>query len=210
MKICICGWYFHAPLLDTIRESGYSAFVVKNREGDARGIPSEIADAMSATGGRGLDFGAYQQYLMKHGGDADDVLFLQDDGEISPEALGQIAALREREGIDQAFIFRDEYEEFVNKGHSGRAFWMRASLVEEFRRAGGFDVDWANTGNTEGRQANFGVYHFAERMSRNPKCRWVAIVPGAQMGRRGWIPSQPYQYKRMEGQEGVVTPQSIL
>jgi hypothetical protein len=210
MKICICGWYFYTPFLKTIRDSPYSAYVVKNREGDTCDLPGEMSDRMSETGGRGLEFGAYQQYLMKHWDGSSDVLFMQDDGTITPEALMDIENLAHRRDIDQAFLFRDEYEEFVNGGHSGRAFWMRANVVGKFKAAGGFEVDWDNTGNTEGRQANGMIHAFAKTMSSNYRCGWIGIIPGLQMGRRGWIPNQPWQYKRMEGQHGLVTPESIL
>jgi hypothetical protein len=181
-----------------------------NRKGDAQGIPSEISDSMSDTGGRGLEFGCYQQYLAKHWDGVSDMLFMQDDGIMTPKALADIAKLTERQQINQAFIFRDEYEEYVTGGQSGRAFWVRGSLLAEIKLAGGFPVDWDNCGDTTGRQANAAIHTFAAMLRHKPSCCWVAIVPEAQMGNRGWISNKTYQYKRTKGQKGLVTPESVL
>lgn len=199
MNICVSGWYFHAPLLEAIARSGYLAFVVKHRDRDTFGIPSVMTpDA------KGLEFGCYQQYLMEHwnGGD---VLFMQDDGEIHGNALSDIEALHMKADIDHAWIFRDEYEEFVNSGMSGRAFWCRASLLEKLKASGGFDVDWTNEKDTQGRRGNYGVGMLKTRLADDPRCNWTAIVPGLQMGRRGWISTKSYQYKRLSA--GMVTPE---
>ncbi len=213
MKICVCGWYFHRPLLELVRDSRFEAFIVKNREGDTCGIPSALSTSVVETGvARGLDFGPYQDYLMHHWDGQSDVLFMQDDGMMTPQALEDIFDLSNNKDIDQAFIFRDEYEEFVNGGHHGRAFWMRANVMAKFKGAGGFEVDWDNTGNLVGRQANGMVHAFAKTMSVHTRCNWIAIVPGVHMGRRGWFADQPWQYKRSNEQQefGMVTPPSNL
>lgn len=209
MKICIAGWYFYEPLLAAVRESGFTAFVVKNREGDTHGIPSMLSQRMSETGGRGLEFGCYQQYLMGHWDGESDVLFMQDDGEIHGTALDDIAALVDKAEIDHAFIFRDEYEEFMNAGHSGRALWCRGSLLQQIKADGGFLVDWDNCGDTVSRQANYGVHMMSKRMTENRKGNWIAIIPGLHMGRRGWLATKPWQYKRTSAM-GLVTPPSEL
>ncbi len=204
MKICITGWYFHEPFLTAIAASGYETLIVGHRERPTFGLKLVLTPE-----GRGLEFGCFQQYLMEHWDGVSDVLFMQDDGEITGSALDDIAALSEKQEIDQAFVFRDEYEEYFNQGHSGRAIWCRGSWLTWLKASGGFDVDWENLGVTEGKRANYGVGMLALKVDRNPRTSWIAIVPGLQMARRGWISDKCYQYKRTEGHHGIVTPPGL-
>ncbi len=207
MNICISGWYFHRPFLEAIQAAGYPALIVGHRtDRDSCGLP-----IVGTPEGRGLDFGCYQQYLINHWDEQSDVLFIQDDGEITGTALDDIAGLRDKAEIDHAFIFRDEYDEHSNGGHSSRAMWFRSSLLWQIRREGGFAVDWSNIGNTLGYQANWALGAFAQRIADNLRCGWIAIVPGLQMARRGWMATKTYQYKRTaDDQKGIVTPESVL
>lgn len=204
MKICISGWYFHKPLLKAIaRAHFYPALVVGHRKRPTYGLPLVLTPK-----GCGLDFGCYQQYLMNEWDGKSDVLFMQDDGEIHDEgALHDIDRLSTKAEIDHAYIFRDEYDEFANSGHSSRAMWMRGSLLTALKAGGGFSVDWENEGDTKGRQANWALGIFHAEMQTRPKCAWVAIVPGLHMGRRGYIANEAYQYRRTG--EGIVTPEGL-
>ncbi len=205
MKICIAGWYFHPPLLIAIANSPYDAFIVKHREGNTYAVRSVVVE------NHGLEFGCYHHYLMNHWDGTSDVLFMQDDGEFRDlSALADIDALMFKGHIDQAFIFRDEYEEFMNAGHSGRAFWCRGSLLKKLKDSGGFAVDWSNTGNIESREANYAVIEFAKKMRSESRCGWVSIIPGLQMGRRGRLANQPYEFRRTEGQGGLMTSLELV
>lgn len=204
MNICISGWYFHRPLLETIAAAAYPALIVGHRDHETYGL-----EMVRTPEGRGLDFGCYQQYLMEHWDGVSDVLFMQDDGEVTREALDEAEALCIKDQIDQAFIFQNEVEEYVNAGMSGRAFWCRANFLKSWKDSGGFPVDWGNVGNTEGRQANYGVGEFHRRNQGNSRANWIAIIPDFAMGRRGWISNKAWQYKRFS-QGGIVTPEVTL
>lgn len=199
MKIAIAGWHFHPPLLQTIEASGYPALIIGHRRKETHGLPWEPSRT-----GKGLEFACFQQYLMDYWDGESDILFMQDDGELTVAALHEACALEKKSEIDHAWIFRDEYEEFVNGGMSGRAFWCRASLLHRLKSEGGFVVDWENEKST-GQRGNFAVGMLNYRLKPDSRSNWIAIIPEFHMARRGWIANQSYQYKRLS--EGMVTPE---
>lgn len=202
MNICVAGWYFdemfYARLFQFRR--GWDVFAVKHRYGDTQNVHAEFYE------NHGLEFGCYQKYLENHWRGESDVLFLQDDGKVyDPKCFIGIEAFRDSP-FDQSFIFNNEYEEFVNMGRHGRAFWCRGSWLKTFKEAGGFNVDWANTGDIDSPAANKGIAQFAAQLEGNPRLGWSAIVPGLQMGRRGVVSNQCYQFKRLPEHRGLMSP----
>lgn len=214
MNICIAGWYFREDLLRRLRgwngmdtscrpDKLHDVRIVAHREGNPMGLPMDLEP------NRGLEFGCYASYLEKRWDGVSDVLFMHDDAEIDDiSVLAQIAAMAEQP-MDQIFLFNNEYEEFVNGGHHGRAFWCRGSWLKEFRECDGFRVDWENRGDTESPALNNGIRAFSSKMKQYwpERTGFAAIVPGLHLGRRGWMSDRPYIYKRTT--PGLMTPQEV-
>lgn len=192
MKICICGWYYRPKFLQAIKESGYEAFVVQHRPGDTHGIPSAMHPNL------GLEFGAYRQYLENHWDGVSDVLFLHDDTELPDiDALKDIEGLAGR-GVEQAYIFHDENEEYINGGAHGRGIWIRADMLARLK--GDFPADLNNGGVNIGVQAQNGIIAFHERLKTLGKNTIVcAIVPQIRFGHRGRIHTEMFVYRKTDG-----------
>lgn len=193
MKICIAGWYFRPKFLDKMyraRIAGFDAFMIKHREGDSRGVPSQLYPNY------GLEFGAYRQYVENHWDKQSDVLFLHDDTEISDavSTLGAIESLNER-GVDHAYIFPDETHEYVNGGCHGRGMWIRGSILKQI--ATNFPADMHNDGINIGTIAQKGILEFHERIMECSKNTGViAIVPQIVFGHRGRIHEEMFVYRK--------------
>ncbi len=198
MSICICGWYFNESFLKTVAASGYSAFVVKHREGDTQGIPSALYE------NRGLEFGAYRDYILNHWDGESDVLFMHDDTEIiDPQALYHVTSLRGG-SIDHAYIFSSQYEELVNGGAHGRAMWMSRDLIIAIKDS--FPVDEENHGENIGPRAQKGIVDFHKRVTaESPNTGLAAIIPGFSLGHRGHLNNKVWVFKRTN-----TTPGNIL
>ena len=197
MKICIVGWHYRASFLKKLAECHFKVFVIQHREGDTQGIPAKLYE------NRGLEFGAYQQYLDNHWDGISDVLFCHDDVDIQGlNVLDQIETLSDM-NIDHSYIFNNFYEEWANAGCHGRAMWCKASWIKSLQDHGGFPVDLSNTGNTAGKDANKGAWDF-RRMLTGQREGLSAIVPGIEFGRRGWMTEQIFVFKRTN--ELLMTP----
>ena len=194
MKICVSGWYFRPKFLDIVRGCGYDAFVVKHREGDTRGIPSFLHE------NRGLEFGAYKQYVENHWDGESDVLFIHDDTEIT-DLVGfhDVATLRNM-GVEHAYIFQDETHEFVNGGAHGRGMWIRGDVLRKLAQDG-FPADMENVGVNVGLTAQKGILAFHERiMQCGPNTGAIAIVPQFTFAHRGRIHDRMFVYRKQNCQ----------
>lgn len=192
MKICISGWYFRADFLKAIAGSGYEAFVVKHREGDTQGIPSALHE------NRGLEFGAYRQYVENHWNGESDVLFCHDDAEIADLAALKDIELLAGMGVEHCYIFRDEYDEMVNGGAHGRGMWMRGDIIKKL--AEDFPADMDNEGVNIGKVAQKGILMFHRRiMQCGSNTGVITILPQIQFGHRGRIHDRMFVYRKTHG-----------
>lgn len=201
MKICIAGWYFRPTFLDAVAHSGYDAFVVKHREGDTQGLPSKLYPNL------GLEFGAYRQFAENHWDGVSDVLFLHDDTEVSgPEVFSRVEALNAM-GVDHAYIFHDESEEYINGGAHGRAMWIRGSILAELSglhckgaMLTEFPADMDNAGVNVGKVAQVGIFKFHERIKKlSSNTAVIALIPGFRFGHRGRITEDMFVYRKTHG-----------
>lgn len=192
MTICIAGWYYRPSFLNMVRASDYPAFVIQHRDGPTCGIPAALYP------NAGLEFGAYRQYVEHHWDGESDVLFLHDDVELaSPDGLDDVRRLRAM-GVEQAYIFHDENEEFVNGGAHGRGIWIRGDILRKL--AADFPADMANTGVTVGKEAQLGIFAFHRRILECGKnTAAIAIVPQFRFGHRGRIHDAMFVYRKTHG-----------
>lgn len=78
----------------------------------------------------GLEFGAYDHYLRFHWiWHRDDVLFMHDDVKLSDVSFFHKVAARLQDGVDQAFVFRDETRAAANQRWHGRAFFCSSRFL---------------------------------------------------------------------------------
>ena len=166
----------------------YNVFVIKHREGDQCRHDAKLYPNV------GLEFGAYRQYVENHWDGVSDILLCHDDVELSDiSALDAIASLNEM-GVDQAYIFHDENEEYVNSGAHGRAIWIRGSVLKQL--AADFPADMENHGVNVGVVAQEGAIRFHHRILQcSPNTGVIAIVPQFRFGHRGRIHEQMFVYR---------------
>ena len=197
MNICVCGWYFFDGFyseLWKIKEK-YPVFVVAHKNDHFLKI-CELPYAVIPN--TGLEFGAYNHYLMNiwKGGD---VLFTHDDIAILPtikdyeaktdmEIWNEIADLK----VDQAYIFQDREDDIYNAGMHGRMFFMSERLLQWFKDCGGIWSDPLNTGYlTEDRPVhvmgwNMAINVFNERLAHSHmNIRNKLFIPSLALARRG-------------------------
>jgi hypothetical protein len=189
VKICVAGWYFRYAFLRAIGNSDYDAFVVRHREGNTQWIPSALYE------NRGLEFGAYRQYVENHWDGESDVFFCHDDAEVSnPGGFHYVATLRNL-GVEQAYIFHDENEELINGGAHGRALWIRGDILRKLAKD--FPADMANEGVNIGKDAQNGILAFHRRILECGKnTAVIAIVPQFRFGHRGRIHTEMFVYRK--------------
>jgi len=187
MKICVCGWYKDEQFYETLHavSKDYNIVIVSHKPGGLYlGLPFvEIPNI-------GLEWGAYNYYLMQIWDGASNVLFTHDDTKVSDLGVfDRIATLPH----DVAYIFRDRSEERANAGKHGRAVFMSARFLrlvkdtrcdcreakgyidkhhhigQQLKGTGahrGFWFDPENTGHNSGkpplgvRHYNAAIYHF--------------------------------------------------
>lgn len=185
MNLCIAGYYFHVPLLEALKKSAYPLFIVCHRE-----APVPIENSV-LIGNVGLEFGCYNEFLMKHW-TSGDVLFLHDDNEITQAALDECSKITQ----DQVFLFGSEQEANANGNAHGRAFFCSDRLLRRMKDDGGF---WYNeapetstvipaTTESDPNYHNLGIQTFvAYLQSLKPEfdtCN-VGVLAGLKNGYRG-------------------------
>jgi hypothetical protein len=195
MKICVAGWYYHKPFLETIQNSKYESFLVAHRDffgflgGPSKREKLTIPSAPVVN--VGLEFGCYDWYL-KNEWKSGDVLFMHDDLEITEKALMIIANLNR----DQVFLFSSEDEARANGYAHGRAMYCSEKFLTKLKEDGGFWYDEGNTGQIPPTTAdspnhhNAGILTFRAYLQTLPKEYSVnrfAFIPGLKCGYRGRI-----------------------
>ena len=189
MQVVICGWYFRPDILWLVNAFyGDNAFVVKHREGDTGNIPSKLYANV------GLEFGAYRQFVENHWDGESDVLFMHDDAIAKPELFMDVERLSAL-GVDQAYIFHDENEEFINGGCHGRGIWIKGSLIKEI--ASDFPADMTNDGVNIGVAAQKGILAFHKRMGElSSNAQVIAIIPSFRFAHRGRLHEELFVYRK--------------
>jgi len=158
MNICVAGWYFEQYddfylALMRIHEK-HHVHVIANRHDDyldMMGLPYTTRE------NTGLEWGAYDHYLMNFWDGKESVLFCHDDIVLHPYGIGHEIYPGEKvfEKIaelphDQAYIFQDRRQDAVNHSMHGRMVFMSPRLLEIFRGNGGFWYDEKNKGYVSG------------------------------------------------------------
>jgi len=208
MSICVCGWYFDRfdawyMSLHRVKKK-YPVFVVCNRA-DPFQETFDLPYAVRTN--TGLEWGAYNHYLMHHWDSNSAVLFCHDDivlnpvvvnGEVLPPEwiFEQIAAA----DVDQAYVFGSRAEDVENHGQHGRMVYMSRAFLLRARDMGGFWSDAKNAGYTSGDDAhlkesfgclgyNSGIIAFhAQAEAMGGRVHRKIYIPALDLARRG-IPS---------------------
>lgn len=162
LNICVCGWYFDKfddwyMSLHRIKEK-YPVFVVCNRESDYQNI-FDLPHAVREN--KGLEWGAYNHYLMHHWPGKEPVLFCHDDIVLNPVVVnGEILPpefifdkIAEAD-VDQAYIFGSRAEDVENYGQHGRMVLMSEAFLKKAKDMGGFWYDAKNKGYVTGKDSH--------------------------------------------------------
>ncbi len=192
MKLCVAGWYYRPQLMQTLNwiTDRDKVFVIKHRDGNCLDIPSKQYPNL------GLEFGAYRQYVENEWDGMSDVLFMHDDACLSGKlsVLDDIASLRDM-GVEQAYIFHDENEEYINGGIHGRALWIRADVLKLLSKD--FPADMENTGTNIGVVAQKGILEFHKRiMELGHNTGVIAIHPLMRFAHRGRLHDKMFVYRK--------------
>lgn len=187
MKICVAGWHFWPELYGQLEKINrkYPVFIVANRR---NALLSKFDHKVRQN--TGLDWGAYNYYLMKIWDGKSPVLFQHDDIKVDDIAVYDTIARIE---WDQSYIFGNEEEQELNRGVHGRAMICSGKLLAILKAEGGIWYDRDNWGNTtepfpiKGLHYNEAVCRFRDRMRgmRKVVCDKETLVPGFQPARRG-------------------------
>ena len=198
MLICVCGWYYYPSFYNTLiklRDSGGpAAVVIRNQPGDVKGLLCVDRENI------GLDWGAYAYYLDNVWDGKSDILFTQDDTEVSDiKFFGWAATIQE----DICFIFNNSREASYNGTAHGRMFFASSRFLETAKKLGGFWYDKGNKGfiAKEGYRTekpppgcshhNAGIHSLTKFVPRirkyNPKIRKRTFLcdTRVKLGRRG-------------------------
>lgn len=149
MNICVCGWHFLPSFYKELKDCGRPAMVVAHRtSGDV--VPQSIPIRPRLN--IGLEFGAYNHYLMNEWPEDCSVVFIHDDIEFDKPfswILDNIEGYAQEHDIDHFWIFGCEEEAIWNQGEHGRMFWMSERLLDWWKHQGGFFFDRFNGGDTK-------------------------------------------------------------
>ena len=145
MHVCVCGWYLdeYAETYAQLRTVAirFPVFVVSNRESP---FLREMGLPWAVRKNTGLEWGAYNYYLMNVWDGQDDVLFMHDDVDLGgpvDEILGQFSGC----GVDQAYVFESKDDAAQQRIH-GRMVYMSAAFLTQAKERGGFWYDDRNQG----------------------------------------------------------------
>lgn len=129
MIICVCGWYFSAPVYEMLAHLPFLVYVVGNG-----GVPAEIDEKYPTLNfctrpNVGLEFGAYQYFLSRVWLGDEVVLFMHDDIAVSDASVFNRIRDLDNENLDQAFLFADEANAVANQNFHGRAFFCSGRFL---------------------------------------------------------------------------------
>ena len=121
MKICVCGWYFYPEFMKQLKQVSrkYPVAVVAHKQ-------QEIDLPHVYTPNVGLEWGAYNHYLMRFYDGKDKVLFIHDDMEVYD--LKFFDDINDSK-LDVGFVFRNESESKWAFGAHGRAIIMSEKFL---------------------------------------------------------------------------------
>lgn len=216
MKICVCGWYlqeFDDFYMSLYRiKDKYPVHVVSNKNDDylkTIDLPYTVRE------NTGLEWGAYNRYLMTIWDDESDVLFCHDDiemnpvmvdGEIKPPEFlfDQFAKL----DVDQAYVFGSRAEDVENHGMHGRMVFMSKAFLKAAKSMGGFYYDTKNQGYVTGfdheLREKYGCEGYnAGIIAFNEQCKKIGgnvlrkvYIPSFSLAKRGERGSRTIHYGR--------------
>lgn len=203
MNVCVCGWYYNKAFLKELEKvnENYPVFIVGHKNVNIN-LPHENIPNV------GLEWGAYQHYLMNvwKGGDT---FFTHDDNFIDAGLFDNISKITD----DVSFIYTWAEDYKRDKGGHGRAIFMsdkflsyvknyecdcsfakniKYTLLKPNGRHKGFWYDKENHGelkgypNADNVDCNMGITHFRfclEYRMRNFKVGFT-ILP-VMLGYRG-------------------------
>ncbi len=144
MKICVVGWYFEPGFMVVLKQIDpvYPVTIISHRS-DSNLNPVSNSLKMFCVKNVGLEFGAYNFYLMRVWDERSSVLFTHDDTRVSDVGVfDRIAEIQH----DCAYIFRDWAEEKANGGKHGRAIFCSARFLHHLKTKGGLWYDADNFG----------------------------------------------------------------
>ena len=198
MSVCVVGWYldkfddFYMTMHKVNKK--HPVHVVAHRDSPYlrdMDLPYTLRENV------GLEWGAYNHYLMHVWDGEGNVLFCHDDIIFHPLVVGDnvlppegmfdnIAAM----GVDQAYIFSSRAEDVENASHHGRMVFCSKSFLQTAKELGGFFFDPKNRGYTDGSKPevraemgclgyNAGIIAFHSQ----------AAVIGKDVHRRAYVPS---------------------
>lgn len=146
MEICVCGWYGLESFYKELMRCDRTATVVCNRRID---VPKVFQSILREN--IGLEFGAYNEFLMNLWKGGTDVLFMHDDIEFGAPFCSIVELIEPyAEKMDHAWIFGSPEEAYWNDMEHGRMFFMSQRLLEWWKVQGGFFYDKLNNGHTGG------------------------------------------------------------
>lgn len=122
MKICVCGWYFNPGFMKQLESVRDKVVVVSHKN-----VPINFAHVYRPN--VGLEWGAYNHYLMKLYNGKGKVLFIHDDNEVEDGFFEEV----EKCNLDVGYVFRNAKEaEWAFNAH-GRAIVMSERFLNHTR-----------------------------------------------------------------------------
>jgi len=204
MKITVCGWYFDDNFyasLWKVKEK-YPVFIVAHRDGDELktfDLPYVVTENI------GLEWGAYNHFLMNIWDGNDSILFMHDDIRFNPVVKnyeimpGELVFNYLAEiNFDHSYIFQNRKEEILNYGQHGRVVLISERLLHLVKKERGFAYDKENQGylgngekSEKTKYHNYGINRVTEKLKeiqeRRPGWKLLQKVyaPNMDMGYRG-------------------------
>ncbi len=229
LDICVCGWYldkYDDFYMSLHRLNGkYPVFVVSNRESD---YLNNIDLPFAIRENTGLEWGAYNHFLMNVWKGENGVLFCHDDITLNPTAVegaihppeylfDRIAELK----VDQAYIFGSRHEDVENYGKHGRMVYMGRDFLKRVKEAGGFWYDAKNQGYTSGEDAelkekygcfgyNAGINCFHDQVAKlGGDVHRKVYIPSFSLARRGERGSASVEYGKWSDKVGQIIKKAL-
>ena len=217
MSICVAGWYLSKfdecyMVLHRVKDK-YPVHVVSNRESpylQTIDLPYTVRE------NTGLEWGAYNHYLMHIWDGESNVLFMHDDiafhpfvtsgsDVVPPEKMfDNLAAL---DGvIDQCYVFSSRAEDVENYSRHGRMVWMSKAFLSKAKELGGFWYDDKNKGHISGFDSeqqkemgclsyNAGIIAFhSQAQIIGGKVHQRAYIPSFALAKRGETDLEKIRY----------------
>lgn len=141
MNICVCGWYFRKSFMTALKQVShrFPVAIVAHRMPPKHAL--DLAWVLKEN--VGLEWGAYNYFLMNLWDGQSSVLFIHDDTEVMDTRVFSRIAMIE---ADQAFIFNNGREAAYNSGGHGRAVFCSSKFLNVVKDSGGFWYDEGNKG----------------------------------------------------------------